>query len=474
MRRLPCHNRFTVNAFAWPSPPQDRQGCIWEDGPIARQSSASLLELSRTLPDWFRAVRTTELTTYPAWRQTFMARRLRLSMLCGGLYCLTFLPLDLLQAARPGGDSGAGVWVVTNLLRLAGLGCCWMLLQSRWGQQRVPLLFVAASLTMSLLQRGGDTLRVLALDQPFDPDLFSWAMTFITQAALIPVLWPLHLLTQGITMAYVFGVNPLLGIEVAPAGMGGLNLGLNLLWVFVVCNGSIYFYERLAQVVFHTNRQLEEANARSERLLLNILPEAIAETLKQEHRTIAETFAEATVLFADLVSFTELTRHTPAPVLVDLLNQIFSEFDQLTDRYGLEKIKTIGDAYMAVAGLPAARDDHAQAIANMALDMQRAIVRLNQEVHPPLTKPLALRIGIHTGPVVAGVIGLKKFAYDLWGDTVNTASRMESSSLPGQIQVTEATYTCLKSSFHLEERGAMDIKGKGTMTTYWLLGRIPH
>lgn len=398
-------------------------------------------------------------------------RRLRLSILCGFFYCLTFLPLDLFQATRPGGDDGAWIWVLTNLVRLAGLGVCWGLLQNPWGQRRVTLVFVAASLTMSLVQRGGETLRVLTLGQPFDPDLFSWAMTFITQAALIPVLWPLHLLSQGITVAYVFGVNSLLGIEVVPGGVGGLNLGLNLLWVFVVCNGSIYFYERLAQLVFRTNRQLEEANARSERLLLNILPEAIAEALKQEQRTIAETFAESTVLFADLVSFTELTRHTPAPVLVDLLNQIFSEFDQLTDRYGLEKIKTIGDAYMAVAGLPEAREDHAEAIAHMALDMQGAIVRLNQQIYPPLADPLALRIGIHTGPVVAGVIGLKKFAYDLWGDTVNTASRMESSGLPGQIQVTQATYACLKSSFYLEERGQVVIKGKGLMTTYWLLGR---
>lgn len=434
----------------------------------------TIVELSPSLWTFFDQTKTSGLTTYTAWRQDFMVRRLRLALLCGSFYCMSFLPLDLFHAAQDRWQGFALLWVMTNLLRLVGLLGCWGLLQLPWGQRHVGIVFVLGSLIVNLLQRGFGTVQVLGNSQPFDPDLFSWAMIFITQAALIPVRWRLHLLTQAITVIYVFGLNPLLGIQVVPPQIEAANLALNLLWVFGVCNGSIYFYERLARNVFHTHRQLEQANERSERLLLNILPQAIADQLKRDQSTIAENFAEVTVLFADIVSFTELTRNTPATVLVNLLNRIFSEFDQLTDRYGLEKIKTIGDAYMAVAGLPDVRDDHARAIASMALDMQQAITRLNDQMADQLSQPLALRIGIHTGPVIAGVIGLKKFAYDLWGDTVNTASRMEAYSLPGKIQVTRATYTCLKADFQLEERGPITVKGKGTMTTYWLLGRAAN
>ncbi|MEB3831558.1 ammonium transporter [Phormidium sp. CCY1219] len=213
---------------------------------------------------------------------------------------------------------------------------------------------------------------------------------------------------------------------------------------------------------------LQSEREKSEQLLLNILPEAIAEKLKQNHSTIADGFAEATVLFADIVGFTQLSSRISPTALVHLLNDIFSSFDRLAERHGLEKIKTIGDAYMVVGGLPIVRADHAEAIAQMALDMQQEIIAFSTKTREPFT----IRIGIHSGPVVAGVIGLKKFIYDLWGDTVNVASRMESHGIPGAIQVTEVTYQLLQDKFLFEKRGTIHVKGKGDMTTYLLRGRI--
>lgn len=213
-------------------------------------------------------------------------------------------------------------------------------------------------------------------------------------------------------------------------------------------------------------KALELERQKSEQLLLNILPEAIAEQLKREQRSIAEHFTDVTILFADIVGFTPLSAKMQPLELVNLLNEIFSAFDQLSEKHGLEKIKTIGDAYMVVGGLPVPRADHAEAVAAMALDMQVAINRF-QATH---REPFQIRIGINTGQVVAGVIGIKKFIYDLWGDTVNVASRMESQGVPGCIQVTAETYLRLKDKFIFEERGAIAVKGKGEMTTYWLKG----
>lgn len=206
---------------------------------------------------------------------------------------------------------------------------------------------------------------------------------------------------------------------------------------------------------------------RAEDLLLNILPEPIIDRLKEDQSTIAEHFEEVTILFADLVGFTALSSRLSPIELVSLLNRLFSRFDRLTVQLGLEKIKTIGDAYMVAAGLPEPREDHALAIADMALGMQEVV----QELNDTIGIPLAMRIGINTGVVVAGVIGTKKFIYDLWGDTVNVASRMESSAEPGRIQVTFSTYALLLRDYHLEERGTVAVKGKGDMMTYWLLGR---
>ena len=235
-------------------------------------------------------------------------------------------------------------------------------------------------------------------------------------------------------------------------------------------NGEPLYYE--GSVVDITMRKVwEEAllyqQQCTEDLLQNILPAPIAERLKLQESIIADSFDEVTVLFADLVNFTELSAQIPATQLVDLLNKIFSVFDRLTQKHGLEKIKTIGDAYMVVGGLPTPRPDHAEAVVEMALDMQQAIARFQRNDGTPFH----LRIGINTGPVVAGVIGTKKFAYDLWGDTVNVASRMESQGAAGGIQVTAATYALLRDKYIFEQRDAIAIKGKGEMITYWLTGR---
>lgn len=216
-------------------------------------------------------------------------------------------------------------------------------------------------------------------------------------------------------------------------------------------------------------RELQDEKDKSEQLLLNILPQPIADRLKQKTDTIADQFAEVTVLFADIVDFTLLSQRLNPTELVVLLNDVFSTFDQLADQHQLEKIKTIGDAYMAVGGLPYYRDDHAIAIAELALDMQTAVAQFSHLTH----QPLQLRIGINTGPVVAGVIGTKKFIYDLWGDTVNTASRMESFGMAGEIQVTESTYEALKHHYQFEPRGEIAVKGKGTMATFLLRDRLP-
>ena len=222
-----------------------------------------------------------------------------------------------------------------------------------------------------------------------------------------------------------------------------------------------------------TQRKLSEEalhaeQDKSERLLLNILPKAIADRLKQSHGVIADSFESVTVMFADIVSFTRMSSELSPQDLVDLLNLIFSSFDKLCETYGLEKIKTIGDAYMVAGGIPIPNEHHAEAIASMALEMVDKVAELRD-----LTgRNLQIRVGIHTGAVIAGVIGTQKFIYDLWGDTVNIASRMESHSEVGKIQVTAATYELLKHQFDLIERGAIEIKGKGLMQTYWLTSKI--
>jgi class 3 adenylate cyclase len=242
-------------------------------------------------------------------------------------------------------------------------------------------------------------------------------------------------------------------------------------FLITIRNASVYnvavltiafaYYNRA--ILNSTQRALDKEAARSEALLLNILPKSIAERLKNSTELIADRVPEVSIIFADLVGFTEISRKMDAGQLVGMLNEIFLGFDRAAKRLGLEKIKTIGDAYMVVAGVPEPRADHLQAATEMALAMQMHVAALSSR-HPDLQ----LRIGIHTGPVVAGVIGENKFSYDLWGDNVNIASRMESHGLPGRIQVSEAVVRAASDKSQFEARGLIDVKGQGPMNTYFL------
>ncbi len=214
--------------------------------------------------------------------------------------------------------------------------------------------------------------------------------------------------------------------------------------------------------------EADRERERAEQLLLNILPVTVAQRLRRGEGLIADHYTEATVLFADIVDFTRLSANIAPQAVVNYLNVIFSEFDQLAQDLGLEKIKTIGDAYMAVGGVPTPRLDHTEAVVEMALAMLEVCARLSRGTEMPFT----MRIGINTGPVVAGVIGIKKFIYDLWGDTVNLASRMESHGVTGEIQVTDAVYERMRQKYLFAPRGKIDIKGRGQQKTYLLKGRI--
>ena len=237
---------------------------------------------------------------------------------------------------------------------------------------------------------------------------------------------------------------------------------------------AAYRLESFRRRLFLRQRQLAEEHeklaaerAKSESLLLNVLPAGIADRLKRDPSHIADGFAEVTVLFADIVGFTDLSARLSPAEVVAMLNRLFTAFDDLAEKHGLEKIKTIGDAYMVVGGLPEARTDHAEAVIAMALGMRDAVA----EVSKATGYDLKVRIGANSGPVVAGVIGKKKFAYDLWGDAVNTASRMESHGLPGEIQITASTQEKVKDAFELESRGTITVKGKGEMPAWFVRGR---
>jgi adenylate cyclase len=234
----------------------------------------------------------------------------------------------------------------------------------------------------------------------------------------------------------------------------------------IAVGGTIVF---ILLAVFARQRRdalaaLREEQAKAENLLLNILPRSIADKLKDETQPIADHFDSASILFADVADFTPWSERLPPAEVVGYLDHLFSHFDELAERYGLEKIKTVGDCYMVAAGVPTPRSDHAHALALMALDMLEAM--REHEVFGHLG--LELRVGINSGPVVAGVIGRKRFLYDLWGDAVNTASRMESHGTPGRIQITRSTYELLAGEFECEPRGTIAVKGKGEIEAWYL------
>jgi guanylate cyclase len=349
----------------------------------------------------------------------------------------------------------------------------------------VPLLYFAVSLgSIALFAHTRDfglLLRIQLVDIVLAPTLSMIPLGGFLGAGgvgLWGILAPMGALVFGgvragigwyVAFVAVFLVSgflgSLLGAESSvPAWFTNTMLALN-----VTVGGSMVF---TLLALFAKQREdalvaLRSAQEQAESLLLNILPGSIADRLKAQPGTIADQFSAVSVLFADVVDFTPRSEHLPPAEVVGMLDQLFSHFDTLADRYGLEKIKTIGDCYMVAAGVPSPRPDHARVLARLALDMVDA-TRSSDAVGD---LGLELRIGINSGPVVAGVIGRKRFLYDLWGDAVNTASRMESQGTPDRIQITRATHELIIDEFVCEPRGTVSVKGKGDMETWYLVGR---
>ena len=296
-------------------------------------------------------------------------------------------------------------------------------------------------------------------NQPAYPGLFS----AVPLSVALATAWAAGYRAWALAVVAWFGGTPLIFLAVSDLPD---DLATRLVYGAVSDLALLTAVLLLGEAV-RGRRALAVEQDRSERLLLNVLPAPIAARLKQGEAVIADRFPEVTVLFVDLVDFTRSSDRSTPERVVQVLDDLFTAFDRLAERHGLEKIKTIGDAYMAVGGLPEPRPDHAEAVAEMALALREETARHLD----PSGQPLALRIGIDTGPVVAGVIGTTKFSYDLWGDTVNTASRMESQGVAGCIQVTERTYRRLRDGYRFERRGPIQVKGKGELVTWFLLGR---
>jgi guanylate cyclase len=277
-------------------------------------------------------------------------------------------------------------------------------------------------------------------------------------------------------VAVSVAIDPMLAASApdVPTGVVVAFFGLNIAGVSATAYALLQHFvrarDRARAELEDKHRALELEQARSERLLLNVLPEPVAARLKSRPGVIADHHSSVTVLFADLVGFTPLAERLPADELVAMLDRIFARWDALAAEHGVEKIKTIGDAYMAAAGVPEPRADHVEAVASLALAMRPELEDCGAETG----LELEIRAGIDTGPVVAGVIGQSRFIYDLWGDTVNTASRMESHAPPGSIQVTERVRERLEPGFELRPRGTIEVKGKATMAAYLLLGARSH
>jgi guanylate cyclase len=280
-------------------------------------------------------------------------------------------------------------------------------------------------------------LGALLFDEPRHAP--AWFLAFVGVVALSDLLQPYARLVNHLSPALII-----------------FFFAMNLIAV-----GAIVFL-----MVFYFVNQKNLFQERSEQLLLNILPKEIAAILKTEQRIIADHYEGASILFADMVNFTPMSAEMTPVQMVELLNEIFTRFDALVEKYGLEKIKTVGDCYMVASGVPRPRPDHAQALARLALEMRDYLSRTTFQAD----RPVNFRIGLNSGPVLAGVIGRKKFIYDLWGDAVNTASRMESHGAGGVVQITRATYELIKDEFVCEPRGTVNVKGKGEMEVWQVAG----
>jgi len=387
-------------------------------------------------------------------------------------------------------QSEARYVVLTNIIALLGVGFTLafapiLAVSGSWRYPALQVIYAAAYLPTLWLNHRRHRIaattalvlgaqlavisQVLVEGSGFDVQLF-----FMLHAILPFLLFPPQYPKRMFALSVLAGVD-LVAVVVLGAHLPQLGPTISaarLVWLRPILLGGLFatiaacaYYARRATLI--AEAALDRAHARSEELLLNILPPTIAGRLKATTGTIADGFAGVTVLFADIVGFTTLSSRLTPERVVELLNDLFCTFDDLAGRHGLEKIKTIGDCYMIAGGLPEPRPDHAEAVAEMALAMLAAVRSMGAHAG----EPIDVRIGLHSGPVVAGVIGKRKFIYDVWGDTVNVASRMESCGLPGTIQLTATAHRLLEGKFRMTRRGMIEVKGKGEMETWLLEGR---
>jgi class 3 adenylate cyclase len=351
-----------------------------------------------------------------------------------------------------------GVWLLAlfNVLSTAvWLGSMMLALR---GRRRPALSVIAVEVTVHAV------LAVVLIGWGFGGQYYLFPLAVFIFASPYPRRLQMAVLALAVVLfsaGYYYSQEVVPPFEVPSVPLAVLNV-LNIGTVFAMVALAVAY---LITVTRRSETALAAAHARSERLLTNVLPTPIAERLKDREEVIADGVEGASVLFADIVGFTVLSAQRTPDEVVAMLNGVFTRLDALVDEYGLEKIKTIGDAYMVAAGIPVPREDHAQVLARFALAARAELAEHNLTADVPVE----LRIGINSGPVVAGVIGRRRFLYDLWGDTVNTASRMESQGIPGQIQITDTTRALLDEEFACMERGVIDVKGKGPTRT-WLLG----
>ncbi len=408
----------------------------------------------RRLPGWLR--RLTDLGTLPSDSEEVRLRKSVLTLSSSLMATLAFVWVGTYAAL--------GLWLSASIpfaYQLASAASIYTFARTRrYRLFRVSQLWMSLLLPFALQWSlgGFGTSSAVSL----------WAFTCPVGALLFvgarqAVPW---FVAFGALMVVSGAIDPALaaGAPHIPEGVVVTYFVLNILGVTTTAYVLLQYFVRARERAL---TELEVERGKSERLLLNVLPASVASRLKESDQVIADGFSAATVLFADIVGFTPLAQDLAPADAVVLLDRVFAGWDGLAARHGVEKIKTIGDAYMVAGGIPSPREDHAEAIADMALEMGAEVERYAAESG----LPLEVRIGMDTGPVVAGVIGRAKFIYDLWGDTVNTASRMESHGVPGAIQVTERACEKLRDRYDLRRRGTIEVKGKGPMTTYLLLRR---
>lgn len=374
-------------------------------------------------------------------------RVLNAATLSGSVFALGFALYDAL----------ASLWTLVVINVLAALFFASIPLWHRFGPLAAPLVYIAGSFT-----------TIFVICSMLGTDCGMQVQYLAIAAGAVLVLGADRIALLAIIGAIAVGC--VITLEIFVLGDTGLLTTRQMIENFVGCTIGTALI--LFAIVYYAVREASRAQElaereyqRSEGLLANILPAAIASRLKSSTETIADRYDDASVLFADMAGFTAMASETSPLQLVQLLNNVFTDFDNLVDKHGLEKIKTTGDGYMVVSGAPIQRPDHAQAIAHFAIEM----IAIASRRREPLGKAVPIRIGIASGPLVAGVVGRRKFFYDVWGDTVNVASRMESTGVPGRIQVSRETFERLRHDFTFEPRGAGEVKGKGLMPTWLLL-----